>query len=209
MSARDDIIARAGAALSHSVTVPEVPRDYNTAGAARLDPLKLVELFSERVGDYGAQVHFAPALAPERIVSAIAQDTGARRLAASPALALTLDGVELFVDEPPLPANELDHLDGALTGSVLAIAETGTIVLDGSPSSGRRIISLIPDAHICLVESSTIVATLPDAIDRLASAARHTRPLTFVSGPSATVDIGFDRVQGVHGPRRLHVVLLQ
>lgn len=209
MTAREEILARARAALGLSAAIPEVPRDYRVAGACHPQPAELVRLFSERVGDYGAMSHVARAGALAGPLSAIAKEASAQRLVAPPALSLTLEGVELVHDEPPLTAAELERLDGALTGSALAIADSGTIVLDGSPSSGRRIISLIPDLHICLVESSTIVAALPDAIARLAGGVRHTRPLTFVSGPSATVDIGFERVQGVHGPRRLHVVIVR
>jgi L-lactate dehydrogenase complex protein LldG len=121
---------------------------------------------------------------------------------------MSVPEVEFVLDEPPLSAEALERLDGVLTGCALAIAETGTIILDGGPRSGRRIISLIPDLHICLVERTKIVATVPDALATLASDGRQVSPLTFVSGPSATVDIGFERVEGVHGPRRLIVVLV-
>jgi L-lactate dehydrogenase complex protein LldG len=171
---------------------------------------ELVELFSKRVADYGAAVHTSSTDSLEDVVAAIADAAGASRLAAPPELVLTVKGVDLVRDdEPRLAPAALELLDGALTGAAFAIAETGTVILDGGPSSGRRIISLIPDLHICLVEAATIVPNLPDAIARLIAERRHTNPLTFVSGPSATVDIGFERVQGVHGPRRLHVVIVQ
>ncbi len=102
-----------------------------------------------------------------------------------------------------LSARELDALDGVVTASAVAIAETGTIVLDGSPDCGRRAISLVPDLHVCVVRVSDIVQTVPEGLALL----DPTRPLTFVSGPSATSDIELDRVEGVHGPRRLVVVL--
>jgi L-lactate dehydrogenase complex protein LldG len=114
------------------------------------------------------------------------------------------DGVEL-VEDHGLPARELDGLDGALTGCALAIAETGTIVLDGGERSGRRALTLVPDLHLCVVERSQVVATVPDAIRALRGARG---PFTFVSGPSATSDIELDRVEGVHGPRRLEVLLV-
>ena len=103
----------------------------------------------------------------------------------------------------------LDGFDGVLTGCALAIAETGTIVLDGGARSGRRAITLVPDYHVCVVEAERIVAAIPDAVAALAEAAAEGRPVTFVSGPSATSDIELDRVEGVHGPRTLDVFVVQ
>src|SRR5206468_175776 len=115
---------------------------------------------------------------------------------------LTFDGVR--PDSPPLSNAELDALAGVVTGCALAIAETGTIVLDGSPACGRRALTLVPDRHVCIVRADQIVATVPEAIAALDAR----RPLTFVSGPSATSDIELERVEGVHGPRVLDVVVL-
>jgi L-lactate dehydrogenase complex protein LldG len=95
-----------------------------------------------------------------------------------------------------------------LTGCALAIAETGTIALDGGPRSGRRALTLVPDHHICLVEAADVVAGVPDGVQRLGEAARAGRPITLVSGPSATSDIELDRVEGVHGPRKLDVLVV-
>jgi L-lactate dehydrogenase complex protein LldG len=118
------------------------------------------------------------------------------------------EGVEL-VEDAGLSAMELDQLDGALTTSTLAIAETGTIVLTGGgPGQGRRALSLVPDYHLCIVAADTIVATVPEAIERLEPAVKQGRPLTFIAGPSATSDIELNRVEGVHGPRTLHVVVV-
>ncbi len=114
----------------------------------------------------------------------------------------------MVVDSPPLSPAVLDELDGVLTGSALAIAETGTIVLDGGERSGRRALTLVPDWHICIVEESAIVAGVPDAVALLRDAAAEGRPITLVSGPSATSDIELDRVEGVHGPRTLDVVVV-
>jgi L-lactate dehydrogenase complex protein LldG len=105
-------------------------------------------------------------------------------------------------------ARELDGVDGVLTGCALAIAETGTIVLDSGPRSGRRAITLVPDYHACVVEAADIVASVPDAVAELADAAAEGRPITLVSGPSATSDIELDRVEGVHGPRTLDVFVV-
>ena len=119
-----------------------------------------------------------------------------------------IEGVELVVDDPPLSARQLDGVDAVLTGCALAIAETGTIVLDGGERSGRRALTLVPDHHVCVVEAASIVAGVPDAVDALAAAAAEGRPITLVSGPSATSDIELDRVEGVHGPRLLDVLVV-
>jgi L-lactate dehydrogenase complex protein LldG len=131
---------------------------------------------------------------------------GARRLGIPIALpdAWRPELLEL-VEDHGLAARDLDALDGAITGCALAIAETGTIVLDGGERSGRRALTLVPDLHVCVVERSQVVATVPDAIRALEGARG---PFTFVSGPSATSDIELDRVEGVHGPRRLEVLLV-
>jgi L-lactate dehydrogenase complex protein LldG len=112
------------------------------------------------------------------------------------------------VPDSGLDAHELDRLDGALTGCALAIAETGTVVLDGGPGQGRRALTLVPDLHLCVVEEERVVGIVPEAVAALEDAVRDGRPLTFVSGPSATSDIELSRVEGVHGPRTLVMVLV-
>ena len=108
-------------------------------------------------------------------------------------------------DDPPLDPHELDASDGVLTICALAIAQTGTIVLDGGPGMGRRALTLLPDYHLCVVEQAQIVSSVPEAIEALAN---PTRPITFISGPSATVDIEMVRVRGVPGRRRLEVIVV-
>jgi L-lactate dehydrogenase complex protein LldG len=108
----------------------------------------------------------------------------------------------------PLPRATLDRSDGVLTGCAVAIAETGTIVLDAGERSGRRALTLVPDWHVCVVEEASIVPGVPDAVAAMAGAAAEGRPLTLVSGPSATSDIELDRVEGVHGPRTLDVLVV-
>jgi L-lactate dehydrogenase complex protein LldG len=116
-------------------------------------------------------------------------------------------GVHAHLDDPPMSVDELDACDGVLTACAVAIALTGTIVLDAGPGQGRRALSLIPDLHICVVRAHQIVAGVPDGFGVLDRSLRMRRPLTFISGPSATSDIELTRVEGVHGPRRLEVVV--
>jgi L-lactate dehydrogenase complex protein LldG len=200
--ARDDVLARVRAALA------DVPRDedpfapaYESPPAAAGDP---VQLFVDRVSDYRATVREAGevALAVERVCA----EHDAWRLGIPPGLPHEWrpEGVELVTDDG-LTARELDALDGALTGCALAIAETGTIVLDGGERSGRRALTLVPDLYLCVVERARVVSTVPEAFRALEGARG---PFTLVSGPSATSDIELDRVEGVHGPRRLEVLLV-
>jgi L-lactate dehydrogenase complex protein LldG len=208
VSDREQIMARVRAALGEHPEIPEVPRDYDGPGASGLDRGKMVELFCRRVSDYGAGLRRSTTEATAAAVASVAADHDAAALGAPPGLELEIPGLQLVLDDPPLPVSALDELDGVLTGCALAIAQTGTIVLDGGPVCGRRAISLVPDLHVCLVRTSRIVGTVPDAIAALASAGLGCAPLTFVSGPSATSDIELTRVEGVHGPRRLEVVVV-
>jgi L-lactate dehydrogenase complex protein LldG len=200
-SARDDILARVRSAL-RDVPAGEDP----LAPAYRSPPAPpgdRVALFVERVSDYRATVREAGDVAA--VASRVCAEHGARRIAIPAALPdhWRPAGLDLIADDG-LSARDLDALDGALTGCALAIAETGTIVLDGAARSGRRALTLVPDLHLCVVERSQVVATVPDAIRALDG---RRGPFTLVSGPSATSDIELDRVEGVHGPRRLEVLL--
>jgi L-lactate dehydrogenase complex protein LldG len=147
----------------------------------------------------------------EAATAAACRERGVRRMVlpgSGVGADMRIEGVELVVDDPPLSPQQLDALDGVLTGCALGIAETGTIVLDGGERSGRRAITLVPDYHLCIVEAASIVAGVPDAVAALADAAAAGRPITLVSGPSATSDIELDRVEGVHGPRTLDVLVV-
>jgi len=183
-----------------------VPRRYRVAG--ELPPEARVDLFCERAADYEARVHRVGAAELDGVLSARCEELGVRRLAAPAAAPWRLHGPEVDFDEPPISAARLDRLDGALTGCAAAIAETGTVVLDGSPLCGRRALTLVPDLHLCVVAAADIVETVPEAVAALAPAAAAGAPLTFISGPSATSDIELQRVDGVHGPRQLELFVV-
>ena len=203
MNARDEILTRIRAALA------DVPADE--PAAATLDPVAVapgdVERFAERAADYRATVVRVAAGAVAPAVAAACERHDARRLLAPEGLPDGwAEGVELVADTgaAPLDRDTLATADGVLTTCALAIAETGTIVLDAGPGQGRRALTLLPDLHICVVPAERIVAGVPDAIARLEGT---TAPVTFISGPSATSDIELNRVEGVHGPRRLEIVV--
>ncbi|MET0817959.1 MAG: LUD domain-containing protein [Solirubrobacteraceae bacterium] len=206
--AKADVLKRVRSALGGGASVPEVPREYRGAGSPAPSGGDVVELFCERCADYRATVRRVSAAELPAAVAAACAERGARRLVTPPGGPSGLEGLELVADDPPLGARALDGFDGVLSGCALAIAETGTIVLDGGARSGRRAITLVPDYHVCVVEAERIVAAIPDAVAALGEAAAEGRPITFVSGPSATSDIELDRVEGVHGPRTLDVFVV-
>jgi L-lactate dehydrogenase complex protein LldG len=210
VNARDEILGRIRGALGATPEVPEIPRAYHRAGtgAPAGDPA-VVTRFCERAAEYRATVRRVPSDQVEAAVTDACAERGARRLAVAGGAPRRLHGLELVADEPPLSARALDDVDGVLTGCALAIAETGTLVLDGGERSGRRALTLVPDFHVCLVQAADIHASVPDAIAALAPAAAAGRPITLVSGPSATSDIELERVEGVHGPRDLVILVVE
>jgi L-lactate dehydrogenase complex protein LldG len=168
-----------------------------------------VGLFCERVGDYKADVRRVAGAEVGAAVADALRSHGARRVGIPPELPALCrpQGFELVADHG-LSARELDVLDGVVTGCTLGIAETGTIVLSGGPVDGRRALTLVPDLHVCVVREEQIVELVSEAFDRLRELGVTHRPLTFVSGPSATSDIELSRVEGVHGPRTLVVLVV-
>jgi L-lactate dehydrogenase complex protein LldG len=191
MTARDEVLARIRTAIGAGTAV-EVPREYRRTGS--LDEPARLALLVERLVDYKATVHrCSPAEVPALVASLVEGQV------------LVPPGFPVSggtVDAGFSPA-ELDAFDTVVTACAAACAQTGTIVLDGSPDQGRRAISLVPDRHVCVVRTGQVVETVPELLARL----DPTRPLTFISGPSATSDIELQRVEGVHGPRTLIVVL--
>jgi L-lactate dehydrogenase complex protein LldG len=207
-AARDVVMRRIRDALGSAPPVPEeVPRAYRHAG----EPVDFepVDRFCEVVADYDATVHRVDEAGLAGALAETCRARGAARLVVAPGANWQVDGVELVADDPPLGPRDLDALDGVLTGCAVAIAQTGTIVLDAAAESGRRAITLVPDLHLCVVRASQVVPAVPDAIGAVAPAVGEGRPVTFVSGPSATADIELNRVQGVHGPRTLDVFVVE
>jgi L-lactate dehydrogenase complex protein LldG len=198
MSARDAILANVRAAIGPARgDAPETPRDYRTA----TDDDRTT--FLDRLARYEATTHEVEADAVDSTVRRILE--GRRIVVPAGIPDAWLTGVTVLRDDPPLENHALDEADGVLTTCALAIAQTATIILDGGPGMGRRALTLLPDYHLCIVKAEQIVSSVPEAIRAIG---HTTRPLTFISGPSATVDIEMVRVKGVHGPRRLEVIVV-
>lgn len=191
-SARDEILGLVRSALSGVVPVTSVPP------APRVQPgSDRVALFVERVEDYRAVVTRCDA---SDLADVVARVLGGASVVIGEGLDLVVPGA---VVDDGLSAADLDLIQAVVTRARVGIAETGTIVLDHGPGQGRRAISLVPDLHVCIVAADQVVDDVPDALAVL----DPSRPLTWISGPSATSDIELQRVEGVHGPRTLHVVL--
>ncbi|MBM6403039.1 LUD domain-containing protein [Phycicoccus sp. CSK15P-2] len=193
--ARADILAAVRAALAgvEASVDPAASPPGVAAGPGTLD------LFCERVADYRAVVQRC---GPEEVAATVAAALPEGDVVVPEGLPVEVEGARV---DDGLTALELDAVAAVVTGCAVAVAETGTIVLDHGPGQGRRAISLVPDVHVCVVRADQVVPDVPDALAALDPA----RPLTWVSGPSATSDIELDRVEGVHGPRTLHVVVVE
>lgn len=204
MSTREAMLARIAGALDGAERAPLPDGPAPSAG-----PADLSDLFVERVEDYRAVVdRVGPAELPAAIARAL---SGASRIVVPADLDrawLGETGVEVVADDGALDAAALDRLDGVVTAAALGIAVTGTIVLDHGVGQGRRALSLVPDLHVCVVAESQLVYDVPQATAPLRTALEAGRPTTWISGPSATSDIELERVEGVHGPRTLHVILV-
>jgi L-lactate dehydrogenase complex protein LldG len=216
VSSRERILGRVRRALADADGVRRddtpyeqaVPRDYLREHGERTVE-QTVELLAENLADYRAIVHRCTAADLPATIAGMLAARGAKTVLVPPGLDvewLVAADAERIEDRPQSTPHELDQIDSVVTGCAVAVAETGTIVLDGSPDQGRRRITLVPDHHICVVRvPDQVVSSVPQALERL----DPTRPLTWISGPSATSDIELDRVEGVHGPRTLEVVLVE
>jgi L-lactate dehydrogenase complex protein LldG len=208
--AREEVLERIATAVGFGSPPPEQPiaRAYRHGGA--LDADERVELFCRRVGAYRAEVLRIPEADVATVTSSVCAERNAATLVVPHGIpaAWRRANVEL-VDDLGLSALELDRFDGALTGCTVGVAETGTIVLTAGAAEGRRALSLVPDLHVCVVRETQIVELLPEALAMIAANGLEGQPITFVSGPSATSDIELSRVEGVHGPRTLVVLVLK
>ncbi len=205
-TAKDVILARIRRAIANAAEPPPIPHDFRERDER--DHTAILEDFIDRLLDYKAIVtRTDEAGLPQAITDACQQHSITRLVVPADLPPEWIpSGVTVLRDDPPLDNTALDESDGVLTGCAVAIAQTGTIILDGGAYQGRRALSLIPDRHLCVVRTEQIVGLVPEAIARLAERASH--PITFISGPSATSDIELIRVEGVHGPRTLQVFVV-
>jgi L-lactate dehydrogenase complex protein LldG len=214
VNAREEVLARIAAA--HRAAPPpdlryeDIAREYLTTSDSSAEAL--TELLIDRLVDYRALVRPCSADDLAATIAAALAERGAYTVVAAAgldpswttnlSLNVLIDGLS---EGDHLSVSELDAVDGVITSCAVAVAETGTLILDGSPGQGRRVVTLIPDYHLCVVISDQIVPDVPQALARLEA----TRPLTMISGPSATSDIELNRVEGVHGPRTLEVIIVR
>lgn len=214
-SAKEEILRRIRTALADipdATPEQDVPVPWEYGRATRTEGV--LDLFVERVEDYKAQVvRCRPEEVPARISEAL-RTHGARSVVLPAGLdttwreAVVAAGLEVRDDDPHLSRAELDATDAVVTACCVGAAESGTIMLDHRPDQGRRALSLVPDLHVCVIRADQVVSDVPEAVTRLAPSVREERlPLTWISGGSATSDIELSRVEGVHGPRTLVVVL--
>ncbi|MCQ0012963.1 LutC/YkgG family protein [Actinomadura madurae] len=212
MSAREEMLRRVREALGGDRGArPPVPRSYarrlpEAEAGSRADVLAL---FTERVADNRAAVRHVGADELGTAVAAALWGREAKRIVVPADLPFgwlaELDGVRALADTPPVDLGTLAAADGVVTGCAAAVARTGTVVLDGDRAQGRRALTLVPDYHLCVVHADQIVGTVPEAVARLDPA----RPLTWISGPSATHGVEAARVEGGHGPRHLEVLVVE
>lgn len=212
MSGRDTVLGRIRRALA-DVPGTERPQDVPVErGSPRVSgertPAQTLDLLAENLADYRARVHRTDPAGLPALVARLLAGHGSRRVLVPEGLPpgwLSAATAEVMPDSAGSTPYDLDAVDSVVTGCAVAIAETGTVVLDAGPGQGRRRISLVPDHHLCVVRApGQVVDTVPQALARLDPA----RPQTWISGPSATSDIELDRVEGVHGPRTLEVLLV-
>ena len=205
-NAKTEILSRIRGALGETRSEVEVSRAY--LHTSDLSQTELLKAFSERVTEYRATVYRTSEAKLSEKVAEVCRLHKAKTLVIPPDLPETwLPNEVQFIRDGELTNAELSAADGVLSGCALAVAQTGTLVLDGGMYQGRRALTLLPDLHLCVVFARQVVGTIPEAVTALQKVA--IRPLTLISGPSATSDIELNRVEGVHGPRTLNVLLVE
>lgn len=183
-----------------------IERDYRREATRSRE--EILELLEDRLRDYDANVVRASGADVPAAAARMLTERGRRKLLIPSGLntAWLPEGFDYTVDHGASPA-ELDHFEGVITGSTVAIALTGSVILQNVPGQGRRAVSLVPDYHLCFVRVEDVVEAVPEALDRIEKSANL--PTTFFAGPSATADIEMTRIKGVHGPRFLDIILVQ
>ncbi|MDR2491884.1 MAG: LUD domain-containing protein [Coriobacteriales bacterium] len=214
--AKDAVVARVRTALRDVLDkdpATDVPQ-YWAYGQPTpvLDPL---ETFIDRLKDYRAHVKRTTEEAEvPALVLACLTDAQATSCCMPPGLdsgwlaEAPSHGIRTYIDDPPLATADLDRISAVVTCCAVCAAETGTIMLDHRPDQGRRLLTLLPDTHVCVVRDDQVLTDVPEALKRLSPSLKEGRPATWVSGPSATSDIELARVEGVHGPRNLYVIVV-
>lgn len=202
-SSRDRILQRIRRANAQPPAQQPIPRSYDRIGGHT--PAETLALFEERLRDYDARVFTAPRTDVARVAAEILIAANRRRIAIPAGLPAEWrsDSIE-WIPDNGLSFDALNSVDGVMTAATVCVASSGSIALQHGPAEGRRALTLLPDYHLCIVETSQVVETLPEAFARL----DPFRPITFMSGPSATADIEMTRIKGVHGPRFLDALIV-
>lgn len=214
MKARDEILGR----IRHSLQDVQEPDPTRDVPVERSDlraapPADLLGLFAERCEDYTVTLRRCVAKAVPEVMVDLLGEAGVRSVVVPPGIdsswrqAISAAGMTLVEDDPPLSRAALDGIDAVVTAAAVAIAETGTVVLDHGADQGRRALTLMPDTHVVVVQDDQVVPGVAEAMARLAAASAPGDVQTWISGPSATSDIELSRVEGVHGPRHLLVIV--
>ncbi|MDR1711185.1 MAG: lactate utilization protein C [Propionibacteriaceae bacterium] len=216
MNARDVIFSRIRTALADVPNLPpeqDIPLDWKYGEPLALDDV--LDTFVKMCVDYKATVERVPAAKIGETITKLVKDRGLKSLVVPGGLeaswrkAAEKGGAKIVDDEPQKTSPELNEIDGVITAARVGIADTGTIVLDHAPDQGRRALSLVPDTHLCVINADQVVSDVPEAVQRLKPSVQAGNPLTWISGGSATSDIELSRVEGVHGPRNLLIILAE
>ncbi len=211
-SAKEEILRRINKATSGSDETrardyEAIRRTYIQVGTRDKVQAQRIELFCDRLHDYGSAVYRCESNEIATSIGNVLKERLLSRLLVPSGFAAGWLPDELeFIRDQGLTSEQIGQADGVITGCALAIASTGTIVLRHSEEAGRRALTLIPDYHLCIVFENQIVETVPEGIRAMSTFS--VAPITTISGPSATSDIEMTRIKGVHGPRTLDVLLV-